>query len=259
MAKLKISIRPLFIIYVIICLYFSWTNVLFFYVMAIALHEFAHYVVANKLGYDIHSIVFSISGAGLHGNCVFNEKDDIKISLAGPLVNLLMILFLLSLWWIYPTSYLFTYDFFICNISVMCFNLLPIYPLDGGRVLMAILAIKKVDKSKVKKAMLFISFVIGLFVLVLFVVSVFYNINYNLLIIGMFMTINSIIHDNNRYYSSVMVFNKDLRKPLEIRKFIVDTDDKVQLLKLLSPHYYSVFIYKTDTNYRRIEESDLIN
>ena len=163
MAKLKISFKPLFIIYMVICLYFSWTNIIFFYVLAIALHEYSHYCVANKLGYHIDSVVFSISGAGLYGNCVFKEKDDILISLAGPICNLILIIILLAFWWVIPVSYLYTHDFLISNLSVMFFNLLPIYPLDGGRVLMSVLAIKNKDKNKIKKITLKISFVLGLY------------------------------------------------------------------------------------------------
>ena len=94
MGKLKISIKPLFIIYLIICLYFGWTNIIFFYVLAISIHEYAHFYVSSKLGYKMTSVVFSISGAGLHGNCVFKEKDDIKISMAGPIINFILIIVL---------------------------------------------------------------------------------------------------------------------------------------------------------------------
>ena len=132
MAKLKIKFQPLFIIYIFICLYFDWVNSIFFYVIAITIHEYAHFLVARRLGYNMNSIIFSISGAGLQGNCVFKEKHDIYISLSGPLINLVIIIITISSWWIIPTSYLFTYDFYICNLSVMLFNLLPVYPLDGG-------------------------------------------------------------------------------------------------------------------------------
>lgn len=258
MSKLKIQLKPLFIIYVIICLYFGWTNIIFFYILTIAIHEFAHYYIANKLGYNLNSVVFSVSGAGLYGNCVFKEKDDILISMSGPIINFIIIIILLSLWWVFPVSYLYTKDFLISNLSVMFFNLLPIYPLDGGRVLMSFLSMRNIDKNKVKKISLIISFIIGCFLIIGFIVSLFFVFNLNLLIIGMFLTINSIVHDNNRYYSKIMVFNKNTNKPVEIKEFIVDTEDKFKLLKLLSPHYYSVFYYKKGFNFIKIEEKDLI-
>lgn len=259
MAKLRISIKPLFIIYLIICLYFGWTNIIFFYVMTIAIHEYAHFYVAGKLGYNINSIVFSISGAGLYGNCVFKERDDIKISIVGPLTNFILVIILLALWWMFPTSYMLTKDFLISNVSVMFFNLLPIYPLDGGRILMSILSLRGIDKNKTKKISLIVSLTFGCFFLILFIVSIFVKTNYNLLVIGMFLCINSIVSDNNKYYSKILTYKKDFNKPLEIKEFIVSTDNKFELLKYLSPHYYSIFIIKENGCVKKIEESELVS
>lgn len=258
MGKLKISFQPLFIIYVIICLYFGWTNIIFNYVLVITLHEFAHFYIAGKLGYQIKSMIFSVSGVGIYGDFVFREKDDILISIAGPIINLIAIVVAVCFWWIVPTSYLFTYDFVICNLSVMIFNLLPIYPLDGGRVFMSILSLKNKDKNKVKRVSLLVSFIFGLFLLILFCVSIFIKTNYNLLIIGMFMTINAISHDNNKYYSKAIALNKSCEKPIEIKEFYVKAFNKIDLIKRISPHYYSVFIVKQGDKNIRIEECDLL-
>ena len=87
MSRLKIKIKPLFVLYVFLCIYFGWFNKIFYYVIAVALHEYGHYLVAKMKGYEFDSVVFNVYGGGLFGSNSFKRKDDLIISLAGPLVN----------------------------------------------------------------------------------------------------------------------------------------------------------------------------
>ena len=65
------------------------------------------------------------------------ETKKILIALAGPLTNLIMILITYRLKIDIIKSMLIIYT----NFLIMIFNLLPIYPLDGGRILKGILHI----------------------------------------------------------------------------------------------------------------------
>ena len=140
MGKLKINFKPIFLIYVFVCIYFGWYNDIFYYVLAVVLHEYGHYLVAKHYGYDSSGIVFNLYGAALNTNNCFQRKHDILISFAGPLVNVLLILILLSVWWVFPQVFLFSEGFLYANIVTLIFNLIPIYPLDGGRIFVAIIS-----------------------------------------------------------------------------------------------------------------------
>ncbi len=117
-------------------------NAYFFccYAFAVLLHEFSHGKMANKLGYNTNEIKLSAFGAVLYGS--FEQTscgDEVKIALAGPICNLCLAVVTLACWWLYPECYVFTQPFYMANLCVFFVNLLPCYPLDGGRVLFALL------------------------------------------------------------------------------------------------------------------------
>jgi len=117
-------------------------------------HEYGHALTARKFGFRTQKILLMIFGgaAFIEGDWVDSRpKDSIKISLAGPAVSLaLAIVFLLlaygtasifNLTVANPLIELFAWTMII-NAILFVFNLLPITPLDGGRVYRAILIMK---------------------------------------------------------------------------------------------------------------------
>ena len=118
------------------------------YSFAVLLHETAHYIVANRLFYRCKEIQLGIFGAVLYGDFQdVNGADRIKIALAGPLCNLALCLVCLALWWIAPETYYYTESFFVANLTMACVNMLPCYPLDGGRVLTGLFEKRLGDKA----------------------------------------------------------------------------------------------------------------
>lgn len=252
----KLKFHPLFVLYVFLCLYFGWCNDIFYYVVAVVLHEYGHYFETRKLGYSTRGILFSIYGASLNTNNAYKIKDDIKISLAGPIVNAIIIVLCICLWWILPTTYIFTYGFVISNVVVMIFNLIPIYPLDGGRIIVALIS-SKVKRRKIIKINNIICFLLGLIFLCLFGISIMYDINLSLLFVGIFLAINSIASDKSAYFEKVNAFNKS-KKPCEIKVFKVNSFEKSALLRCLNPNYYSIFVNGVGKNKKMLYEEDLL-
>ena len=118
-------------------LLFAWLP--FSYVIAIFIsilvHELAHAYGANKLGYNVFKVYIGLfNGAAEMNLSQIHERDSIKIVAAGPLSNL--ILFFASLIFISAGySNQFITDFANVNLLLLIFNIIPIYPLDGGRLL----------------------------------------------------------------------------------------------------------------------------
>jgi len=129
---------------------------LFFCVL---LHEYGHSIVAQRLGIEIQDItLLPIGGLARMKSLPEKPWDEVKIAIAGPLVNVVLapiffaVAFLLGADLLAaPANVLqggeslgaiFAYLGFI-NVALVVFNMIPAFPMDGGRVLRAILAKRK--------------------------------------------------------------------------------------------------------------------
>lgn len=138
--RAKFSIHPLFLL---LGVWYSFTGELFLFLLSalVALqHECAHAFAAAKLGYKLNKIVLMPFGAVIDGDLKgISVKDELSVALAGPFCNLLTAGFFAALWWFAPTMYAFTDTAYYSSLAIALVNLLPAYPLDGGRVLKCVL------------------------------------------------------------------------------------------------------------------------
>lgn len=67
------------------------------------------------------------------------RRDSALISFAGPASNLLLALLVSIIARFVPTLAIFVVPFIILNVSLAIFNLVPIHPLDGGKILVGLL------------------------------------------------------------------------------------------------------------------------
>lgn len=125
------------------------TGVLFF--VAIILHELAHALVAKMRGLPVRSItLFALGGIALIDKEADDPMTEFLVGVAGPLmsvnIGILCLLTALTLGWspetqvIAPPTPLLAALVWLgfINIVLAIFNMIPGYPLDGGRVLRAI-------------------------------------------------------------------------------------------------------------------------
>ena len=112
----------------------------------IVLHEFGHALVARSRGMPIQGITLFLFGgvAELQGEPP-SAKTEFWMAIAGPLVSLVLGLFFgIVAWfgyhhaWSPPIVVVLGYLGAI-NLILLVFNLIPAFPLDGGRVLRSIL------------------------------------------------------------------------------------------------------------------------
>jgi len=126
---------------------------------SVALHELGHSVVARAKGGYIHEIVlYPFGGAAKISNIPKRPLDEILVALAGPAVSLLLALLFRQFELLWFLGYL--------NGMLFFFNILPVFPMDGGRVLRATLTLKKGRVEATRIAATVGKYFCGLFVLV---------------------------------------------------------------------------------------------
>ena len=176
--------------------YFLLIVCLFFFV---TIHELSHSVVAKHYNIKVRKIVLYPIG-GVSEIEEIPEKPGIewRMAAAGPLVSFAIGLFLLALDQLIPiklpfaealpfvaTARTLIYDLAMLNLILGGFNLIPAFPMDGGRILRALLA-ERMKFSDATKYAAFIGKILGI-LMALF--GIWYDLW--LVIIGVFIYIGA--------------------------------------------------------------------
>lgn len=128
--------------------------------LCIIMHEFGHVLTAKRFGVETKDIVlFPIGGMARLNRLPDKPIQEFIVALAGPFVNILIAFILFPFFWFYTRPALATHaipapdniddNFFFflplllfLNLLLALFNLIPAFPMDGGRILRAVLTIK---------------------------------------------------------------------------------------------------------------------
>jgi Zn-dependent protease len=130
----------------------GWSVAMFVSIFAcIAFHELGHSVVAQQLGVQVKSItLLPIGGVAALHSIPENPWHEIAITVAGPMVNAAIACVLIPITGI-PSHWLLVampHDMHgllltlaQANVTLFLFNFIPAFPMDGGRLLRACLAL----------------------------------------------------------------------------------------------------------------------
>ena len=132
---MKIKVHPLFLFVGLLSALFGGLPQFVICVLTALLHECGHIFCAARMGFECSKI--SLMPYGAAATCDIDgisPADEVRLALAGPLVNLLLCVAVAGLWWFYPITYAYTDAVFYSSAAMLGLNLLPAYPLDGGRI-----------------------------------------------------------------------------------------------------------------------------
>ena len=111
-------------------------------VVSMLAHEFGHVLVARHFGqYTSHVMMFALGMAAFLRE--IPRRGEAWMAVAGPMVNFVIaaIIFGVMSVFVFPTAVVETLTTIVLlNMILGLFNLVPIYPLDGGRIVRGILS-----------------------------------------------------------------------------------------------------------------------
>ncbi len=251
--KSGLTIHPLFLL---VGIYYAFKGELMIFLLStlVALqHELAHAIEASKLGYRLDRVVLMPFGALIDGDLEgLTNKDELKVALAGPFCNLCTAIFFLAIWWLYPSAYPFTDTAFYASLTIFFVNLIPAYPLDGGRVLKNLLfthflkagetqkAREKSDKICKKITVCF-----SLVCLAIFTVFCFQKkTNFTLLFFAFFLLVSALKKTNDSQYVKIEFSQKKaLERGMVVKRVaVLSTVTLKRALSFLSEGEYVVFV-----------------
>ncbi|MEY3368791.1 MAG: hypothetical protein RI973_1946 [Bacteroidota bacterium] len=172
--------------------------------LSILLHEYGHALMARRYGVETRDIILlPIGGLARLNKLPEKPLEEVLIALAGPLVNFGVALLLLPYLLLVmvpglresgppmPAAITGNYFFFLplvfaMNVGLGIFNLMPAFPMDGGRVFRALLA-HWLGKLRATR----IAMLLGQAIAVGMVVLGFSGYNYLYVVLGLFVFISA--------------------------------------------------------------------
>lgn len=215
----------------------------------IIIHELTHYFVVLKLNIESEKFKLHVLGARLEIKDYedLSSREKLIICMAGPILNCVAaIVFFCIYKFFFKSEYI--YSSYEINLVLFIFNLLPTYPLDGGKILGAILEEKMIFKD-VNEVLIKISYLFGIAFILLSILGIFILGKFNItsILAGVFIIYLS--YSERRKVMYIIMSDITKKKERLINKKYIDSritsvyceQDMVNLLKIIDKNRFNIF------------------
>ena len=144
---------------------------------SVLIHELAHAWMANRKGYQVYGVSIDILSGSASIDSNMHDRDSIPIVAAGPISTLILCVSSYFLEPLIPGSFI-SYMFNV-NLFLFIFNILPIYPMDGGQIVRSLANLSS-DRYKYRRMANWISLIFS----ALLLVYALYNFNIFMALFG---------------------------------------------------------------------------
>jgi len=139
---MKIRIHPTFIGLLVLCSLCGLLTRAFLVFGLVILHELVHMLAAKGFGIKVNSIeLYPYGGTAVLEDSFEGKKlEESVIAFAGPAFNFSLLFIIQYLRWEGILEGQWSLELVKINFWLGCFNLIPVLPLDGGRIVRALLS-----------------------------------------------------------------------------------------------------------------------
>lgn len=247
-----IKVNKFFVPYLILLIVIGFRGELLISFLVVMLHEAVHYFTAVCFGFSGFDMKILPIGTVLRLKDLdeASPKEDLIISLAGPVSNFLLALtaYFINIGVNEPHINLFINS----NLALGLFNLMPAFPLDGGRIMRDILNLRTIYR-RANELTIKISIVTGFLMIGCFIFfALLGSVNYNMGVIGAFVVISSYKEKERIAY---IIMGDIIKKKIKFlnRKYIENKSisvyykaDLIGVLSLVDKNKYSIFTVLDD-------------
>ena len=228
--------------YIIVALGFILTGYfsnLLVFTSIIIIHELGHFIVAKITKLNVEKIIIYPYGGLVKMNNLINTNinKELLVAISGIIFQLI---YYSIIYYLYQKGLIREYIFNlykIYNHSMLFFNLLPIHPLDGSKILNLLLS--KIIPFNISNKL---TIIISIITTIIIVIINYYNFNYTLILI-----IGIILDNINKYYKDLKyIYNKFL---LERYLYKIAYKKTKKINKMTNMYKEKYHILKENNNY----------
>ncbi|MGM0920996.1 MAG: M50 family metallopeptidase [Bacillota bacterium] len=230
----------------------------------ILIHELGHAMTARHFNWRLKSIVLlpfgGVAEVEEHGNRPL--KEELLTIAAGPLQHIP----LQGAAYLLQASGLFSYEtyqlFTFYNVMILLFNLLPIWPLDGGKLLFLLVSMKRSYQDAHQTMLLVSALCLGLYLLIFLVFS---PQQLNVWVIAGFLIYSIYMEYKHRSFVSMRFllerYYGNQQDPRTLKPIIVDEGESIYqtLLKFRRGCKHPIIVERNGKKLFELDENELLH